>query len=44
MFGGSTAFGVSVVDGKTIPDYLERETEAMVVNFGQENYSVRQEV
>ena len=44
MFGGSTAFGANVADDETIPAYLEREIEAMVVNFGQENHSVRQEV
>ena len=44
MFGGSTAFGANVADDETIPAYLEREIEAMVVNFGQENYSMHQEV
>jgi hypothetical protein len=44
MFGGSTTFGSKVADDETIPAYLEREIEAMVVNFGQENYSMHQEV
>jgi hypothetical protein len=44
VFGGSTAFGANVADDETIPAYLEREIEAMVVNFGQSNYTMHQEV
>ena len=44
MFGGSTMWGNGVDDMNTIPSLLAKKTGAVVKNFGEDGYILRQEL